>query len=70
MREMRKQACKPGALVEAGPKSFLTMMTLEAGQRGGERVTMQNCDAGERGGEQQKIDQYGNIVSAEIGSEC
>ena len=27
---------------------------------------MKNCDAGERGGEKQKIDQHGEIVSAEL----
>jgi hypothetical protein len=33
-------------------------------------MTMKNCDAGERDAEKQKIDQYGKIVSAEIGIEA
>jgi hypothetical protein len=33
-------------------------------------MTMEDSDAGERGGEKQKIDQHGEIVSAEIRGEA
>ena len=64
--EMRKEACEARAFVEAGAQKLLERDGAEADESGGERMTMKNCDAGERGGEQQKIDQHGEIVSAEI----
>jgi hypothetical protein len=67
MGEQAWQAC---AFDEAGAQKFLEDDDAETGECGGERMMMKNCDAGERGGEKQKIDQYGEIVSAKLRSEA
>lgn len=70
MLEMRKQARKASAFDEAGAQQLLEDDDAETGESGGERMMMKNRDAGERGGEKQKIDQYGEIVSAQLRSEA
>ena len=62
MREEFRQACAFG---EAVRQKLLDGDGAEADQSAGQRMTMKNCDAGERGGKKQKIDQHGEIVSAE-----
>ena len=67
MREESRQACAFG---EAVRQKLLDGDGAEADQSAGQRMTMKNCDAGERGGKKQKIDQHGEIVSAERRSDA
>ncbi len=66
MREMREEACEPRAFNETGTQKLLHCDDAETNESGSQRMTMKDRDAGERGGEKQKIDQHGEIVSAEI----
>ena len=70
MLEMGEQARQACAFDEAGAQQLLEDDDAETGESGGERMMMKNRDAGERGGEKQKIDQYGEIVSAKLRSEA
>jgi hypothetical protein len=70
MRVMRIEPGETWAFVEAGAQELLERDNAEADESGSERVTMKEGDAGECGGEQQEIDQYGNVVSAEIRCEA
>ena len=69
-REMRRAGrhAEARAFDEAGAQKLLEDDDAEAGEGGGERMTMKNRDAGERDREQQKIDQHGDVVSAELRS--
>jgi hypothetical protein len=70
MREMRKETRQARAFDKADTQELLDDDGTKADESRGERMTMKNCDAGERDAEKQKIDQYGKIVSAEIGIEA
>jgi len=70
MRVMRIEACQACAFDEAGTQKFLERDNAEADESGGKRMTMEDGDAGERDAKEQKVDQHGEIVSAEIRGEA
>jgi hypothetical protein len=70
MREMRVETRQAGPPDEAGAQEFLERDNAEADESGSKRMAMEDSDAGERRREKQKIDQHGEIVSAEIRGEA